>query len=161
MLAFGILLVPSWNRISQNGDRTILFHRELVRSNKANQEIDLHNLSDYWKCHRPLGTLVFDPGSAELFKTQETIYFFDKYYVGKCQNLQKSKVFGKKRVPNNPWDWSYQFLKILNMGSMSFKKHEITHPPALFRFPLLHQRTQDNMGALWNHSFVITWVATQ
>ena len=35
-------------------------------------------------------------------------------------DLENRKV-GKRRVPTNPWDPSYQILKILNMGSRSSK----------------------------------------
>ena len=52
----------------QNGDGAFCFTHEsnpiLTEYNPKN--LHFHDLSDYWKCHRPLGALIFDFGSAEL-----------------------------------------------------------------------------------------------
>ena len=57
------------NRVFQNGDSIILFHGALVKSNFDGlkpQTPRAHDFWDYWKCHRPLGALMFDFGSADL-----------------------------------------------------------------------------------------------
>ena len=51
----------------------------------------------------------------------------NKTVFSKSTNLahRKCHCSWKRRVPNNPGDPSYIFFKILNMGSISFKKHEM------------------------------------
>ena len=60
---------------------------------------DLHDASDYWKFPRPLGTLIFEIGSAELHqqirdKSQITL---DKYYF-EISESQKSQILKKTRA---------------------------------------------------------------
>ncbi len=81
------------------------------------------------------------------------MFNFGPNLLQKIQDIPKSFLKNnmvqndrKRRVPENPWDPSYQFLKILNMGSISFKKHEMdilvgstqlkeSHPPT-HRIPI-------------------------
>ena len=102
--------------------------------------------------------------SAENLKTQPTNNkpkWGGRWHGGSLKH--KSKML-ERRVPEIPWDSSYQFLEILNMGSVSFKKHgmeiwefstqlkeleqlkaivyfqlEESPHPSPFQFPTLHQ----------------------
>ena len=68
----------------------------------------------------------------QLFLTLETPDYKKKtntnnilFYFRSSQNIRNEKR--KRRVPTNPSDPSYKFLKILNMGSISIKNMKSEH----------------------------------
>ena len=64
--------------------------------------------------------------SAELFKiSKEQINEHVQRKIIYGPNDLTNDYFGRSHVPWNPWDSSYQILKILNMGSISFDKHDM------------------------------------
>ena len=70
-------------------------------------------------------------------------------YKKSAKSFSRNAILGKSRNLKSPWDWFNLFLKIRNMGSISFKKHEMAIlncsnsiqgiPATQFRFPPLHQ----------------------
>ena len=81
---------------------------------------------------RPSGC-VHDPQN-QLSSTLETPNYLKQYkaipipfrriWFGKFSCLG-NRTFWKRRVPGNPWGPSYKFCKNLNVGSRSFKNHEL------------------------------------
>ena len=67
--------------------------------------------------------IISDFRSTKLLKSdpRKTRIIFEKQYLLEMQHLKSQK--NQRRVLGNPWDPSYQILKVLNLGSISFQKH--------------------------------------
>ena len=93
------------NGVFQNRDSITLLHGALARSNfdgLKSDKLGFHDFSDYWKCHRPLGTRIFDLGSAELLqRIQENPESFCEHIFANLRISENRNVW-KRRVPNNP-----------------------------------------------------------
>ena len=69
-----------------------------------------------------------------LWKPQDTLKnskkspIISKHIIWESQNVEHRKLWttSKRRTPTNPDDPSNQFLKILDMGSIASRKHEMT-----------------------------------
>ena len=69
--------------------------------------------------------ILSDPGYLKYFKQKPNR--FGKTYSGKCQNLGNLKFWKlwKRQAPKNPNDPSKEILRILDMESISSRKHEM------------------------------------
>ena len=74
-----------------------------MKKGKREPPTAFHDLWDYWRRHRPLGALIFDFDSAELFERiqEKSQIISEKYYIGKSQNLKNRKC-RKRHLPKNP-----------------------------------------------------------
>ena len=88
-----------FKKVFRNGCSIILVHRAL-HSQIQFWEIQVPSpmnfmiFSDYWKCHRPSGTLMFDFGLAEVLRPKQEIQdgFRQKTYFGNSQDIKNKKM---------------------------------------------------------------------